>query len=151
MSKHKVQAAQRMRASLRRQAGSSLIESMAAIVIMSFGVLGIARFQTAMLMQSMDAQSRLAASALAEELLSMVHIDTNNAACYTLPAQGVCASPFATAQASAWATRATASIPGILGYVATMPDAGRFTVRLSWSSKAFKEPRYLEVDTDARP
>jgi hypothetical protein len=31
-----------------------------------------------------------------------------------------------------------------------MPDANTFNVALVWNSKAFKEPRTLQVSTDAR-
>lgn len=135
---------------LTNQSGSSLIESMISIVILSFGVLGIARLQTGMLVQSMDAQSRVAASALAEDLLSMVRIDTANAPCYTLPAQGACGSQFALSQVNAWAKRASSVIPGVLSYAASMPDATQFSVQVTWASKAFKEARNLQVLTDVR-
>lgn len=137
--------------SLRQQIGSSLIESMVAIVILSFGILGLARFQINMLVQSTDAHSRLAATALAEELLAMVRVDVLNAPCYTAPAQGSCASAFAAAQAGAWAIRAAKTIPGITSYVASMPDTSKFQVTLAWTSKAFKEDRKLQVTTDVRP
>ena len=134
-----------------KQFGSSLIESMLSIVILCFGILGLARFQFNMLVQSTDAQSRLVATALAEELLAMVRVDVVNAPCYTSPAQGACASPFAATQAQSWAAKAVQLIPGITSAVASMPDASKFNVALTWSSKAFKDPRTLQVTTDVRP
>jgi type IV pilus assembly protein PilV len=133
-----------------RQSGSSLIESMLAIVILSFGILGIARFQVGMLAQTTDAQSRLAASALADELLALVRVDLQNAPCYTAPASGNCSSPFAATQAMAWADKAAKANPKFTSFAATMPDAKTFQVALVWNSKAFKEPRTLQVSTDAR-
>jgi type IV pilus assembly protein PilV len=133
-----------------KQRGSSLVEAMIAIVILSFGILGLAKFQIGMLVQTTDAQSRLAATALAEELMSMVRVDVQNAACYTTPAQGTCASTFAASQTNLWAIKAAKAIPGITSYVASMPDANTFNVDLVWNSKAFKEPRSLQVSTDAR-
>lgn len=135
----------------RHQTGSSLVESMIAIVILSFGVLGLARFQVNMLAQSTDALSRLAATAQAEELLAMVRIDVLNAHCYTVPADGACGSTFAALQAQAWSTTAAKSIPGISSFAASMPDANTFQVALAWNSKAFKETRSLQVSTDVRP
>lgn len=132
------------------QLGSSLIESMISIVILSFGILGLARFQIGMLVQTTDSQSRLAASALAEELLSLVRVDVQNAPCYTSPAAGTCGSPFAATQAKAWSDKAAKAVPGFSSYVASMPDANTFNVALVWNSKAFKEPRTLQVSTDAR-
>lgn len=132
------------------QLGSSLIESMIAIVILSFGILGLARFQIGMLVQTTDSQSRLAATALAEELLSMVRVDLQNAPCYTTPAAGTCGSAFAANQAKAWSDKAAKAVPGFSSYIASMPDAKTFKVALVWNSKAFKEPRTLQVSTDAR-
>jgi type IV pilus assembly protein PilV len=138
------------RAKPSRQSGSSLIESMMAIVILSFGILGIARFQVGMLAQTTDSQSRLAATALADELLSLVRIDIQNAPCYTAPATGNCSSTFAAKQAKAWSDKAAKAVPAFTSYVASMPDAKTFQVALVWNSKAFKEPRKLQVSTDAR-
>jgi len=133
-----------------RQLGSSLIEAMISIIILSFGILGLAKFQIGMLVQTTDAQSRLAATALAEELLSMVRVDVRNATCYTTPAQGACGSTFAASQAKVWANKAARAIPGMTSYVASMPDTSTFKVDLVWTSKAFNEPRSLRVSTDAR-
>lgn len=134
-----------------RQSGSSLIESMVAIVILSFGILGLAKFQIGMLAQTTDAQSRLVASALAEELLSMVRVDLANAACYTTVPAGSCTSSFAVSQSKAWRDKATQAIPSITSCVASMTDGNTFNVSLVWNSKAFKEPRNLKVNTDVRP
>jgi type IV pilus assembly protein PilV len=133
-----------------RQSGSSLVEAMIAIVVLSFGILGLARFQIGMLAQTTDSQSRLAATALADELLSMVRVDIQNATCYTRPASGTCSSPFAATQAKAWSDKAAAAVPTFTSFVASMPDAKTFQVALVWNSKAFKEPRTLQVSTDAR-
>lgn len=136
---------------IQRQRGAGLIESMIAIVILSFGILGLARFQIGMLLQGTDAQSRLAASAMAEELLALVRVDVQNAPCYTLPAQSSCTSTFAVEQARAWSAKVASTVPGLTSHTATMPDASRFDVVLTWSSKAFKEGRTLKVTTDVRP
>jgi type IV pilus assembly protein PilV len=133
------------------QTGSSLIEAMVAIVILSFGILGLARFQIGMLAQTTDAQSRLTASALAEELLSMVRVDIPNAACYTTTPQVSCSSSFAASQVKNWTDKANKNIPGITSSIASMPDANTFNVFLVWRSKAFKELRSLKVNTDVRP
>lgn len=112
-----------IRHGLSRQIGSGLIESMLSIVILCFGILGLARFQVNMLVQSTDAQYRLVATALAEELLAMVRVDLANAPCYTNPVQGACSSPFAASQTKAWADRASKAIPGVTSVVTSMPDA----------------------------
>ncbi len=135
----------------RKQLGSGLIESLMSIAILSFGILGLARFQINMLVQSNDAQSRMTATALAEELLAMVRVDVTNAACYTSPAQGPCASTFAAAQAQAWTQRASTAMPGVTSVVASMPDSSKFSISLTWSSKAFRDQRTFQVITDVRP
>ena len=53
---------QRTRALPRRQRGSSLIEGLAALVIFSFGMLGLAGLKTQMMQQSSHAQLRRRAS-----------------------------------------------------------------------------------------
>lgn len=136
---------------VKKQTGSGLIESLMSIAILSFGILGLARFQINMLVQSTDAQSRLTATALAEELLAMVRVDVVNAPCYTNPAKGICANKFAATQAQTWADKASTAIPGLTSVVASMPDASKFSVTLTWSSKALKDKRTLEVTTDVRP
>jgi len=139
-----------IRLGIRKQRGSGLIESMLSIVILCFGVLGLARFQINMMAQSTDAQYRLVAMALAEELLAMVRVDVANAPCYTNPAQGACSSTFAAAQTKTWTDKVSKAIPGVTSAVTSMPDATRFNVALVWSSKAFKEQRTLQVATDVR-
>lgn len=136
--------------SRRRQKGGSLLEPLIAISVLSFGLLGLAKFQVNMLSQTTDSQARAAATALSEDLLTQVRVDLMNAPCYTWPAAGMCGSPFAQDQTRAWSTRAQASLPGFVSATATMPDATKFKVTLQWTSKAFREPRTYEVTTDVR-
>lgn len=134
-----------------RQRGIGLIEPMVAIVILCFGLLGLVQFQVKMISQGTDAQARIAAAALSDDLLTQVRIDLRNVDCYTFPQTGQCLSPFAKAQTAAWAERAQALLPGFVSAGSTLPDPTRFKVTLRWTSKAFKETRVNEVTTDARP
>lgn len=138
------------RFSIPRQRGAGLIEPLVAIAILSVGILGIAQFQFGMVAQGTDAQARLVAAGFADELAAQMRVDAANAACYTLPQDGLCASPLAAQQAEDWETRAGAALPGFLDATATLEPNSQFVVTLRWTSKAFVEPRQLEVRTDVR-
>jgi len=133
------------------QQGVGLLDGLVAVAILSVGLLGLARFQTGLLAQSTEAQGRMAASQLADELLNTVLVDTANAGCYTLPATGGCGSAAASTRALDWQTRALAALPGTHTATSTL-DAGtqRFTVTLTWTGKAARDAHTLQMATDAR-
>ena len=95
-----------------RQRGIGLIDAVIAMAILSFGLLGMTRLQGRMVTASTDAQLRQTAMQMADELLSTALVDTANAACYTVPAAGACASEDAAAAAEDWDTRVGAALPG---------------------------------------
>jgi len=121
-----------------------------ALVILSFGVLAMTRLQGRLLAQGSEAQQRLAATQLGDELLSHALIDVNNAACYTLPQAGACGNSGAATRTSAWATRVTDALPGPATSTATI-NGDRFTVVITWTGKGSGDTRTLEVTTDVRP
>lgn len=142
---------------LRRQRGLGLVEALIALAILSFGLLGLSRLQARMLTQGTEAQARLQASQIADELLDMALVDPGNAACYTVPAAGNCGVPAAATAAAGWAASAVAALPG----GATGATAGatlgnnQLAVRLTWRGKpstqdANPPTRVLEVRTDVR-
>ena len=131
--------------------GFGLLEGLIAVLILSLGLLGLARFQTRLLAQTTEAQSRVQASALADELLSTVLVDAGNAGCYTLPQTGDCSSDSAIARATEWETRALAALPGATAPTSTLDaTTRRFTVNLNWTGKASRDAHQLEMSTDAR-
>lgn len=135
----------------RHARGVGLIDGLIALAILSFGLLGMTRLQGRMISSATDAQSRTTAAQLADELLGTVLVDTANAACYTLPAAGACASPAASARTAEWAQRVTASLPGPAGSgVVWVPGSGRMTVSITWTDRAATEARLLQVSTDVR-
>lgn len=134
-----------------RQRGSSLLEGLIAIAILSVGILGLARFQLGMLSQTTDSQSRLVAVSLVDELLTQMRVDPANVNCYTLPQTGGCASAQAREQAQAWQERVEAEVPGFVGVTAERDGPFQFVVEMQWRSKAFTDTRSLEVRTDVRP
>lgn len=133
----------------RAQRGVGLLDAMIALAILAFGMLGMTRMQSNLVKQATDSQARLTASQLGDELLSTALVDLGNAACYTLPAAGACASVAARASTDAWKTRVLAALPGTPS--ATSALAGdRLTVTISWTDKAAAEARTLQVTTDVR-
>ncbi len=137
--------------SARTPRGMGLLEGLIAVAILSFGMLGLARFQTTLMAQTTDSRSRTTATQLADELLSTVLVDTGNAGCYTLPNPSGCTSSAAALRAADWKVRALAALPGDHTAVATL-DGGtqRFTVTVTWTGKGGSDPHTLQVSTDAR-
>ena len=127
-----------------------MVEAMISLLILSFGILGLAHFQMSMLAQSTDSQQRLAASALSEEILAYVRSDLSNVACYTLPQAGTCASSFAQSQATSWLSRAGQSITGFTGATLTLAGANQISVALNWTSRSSRQAHQHAVTTDVR-
>jgi type IV pilus assembly protein PilV len=134
-----------------RQRGVGLIDALIAIVILSFGLIGMTRMQGRMVSSATDAQLRTTAVGLADELLNTVLVDTTNAACYTLPAAGACASAAATARTTDWAGRVAATMPGSVTKTVTLDAAtGLMTVSIGWTGRDGSDPRLMNVVTDVR-
>lgn len=133
----------------RPQRGVALLEGLIALAVLSFGILGLARFQVGLLKQTTDARERAQAAVLADELLAYVRSDAANAACYTVPQAGTCGSTSAIDLTSRWTARVTAAHFAMP--VASLPSGNRFSASISWTSRAFNETRTHEVSTDVRP
>jgi len=134
----------------RRPRGVGLLDAMIALAILAFGLLGMTRLQTNLVRQSTDSQTRLTAVQLGDELLSTVLVDAGNAACYTIPAAGVCASATAASAATLWYADVQTSLPGYSS--ATSVLAGdQLTVTIQWTDRTDgNETRTLQVTTDVR-
>ncbi len=130
--------------------GMGLFDALIALAILSFGMLGLTRFQGRMVTQATEVQARSLAAQAADELLNTALVDVDNAACYTWPAAGVCANAAARGSTALWAYRATGTLPGTTTSAATL-DNGRLTVVLTWTGKDSQEQRRLEAATDVRP
>lgn len=138
--------------------GGSLLEPLVAIAILSFGMLGLAKFQLNMLVQSSDARARLEATTLAEELLAQVRVDPANAGCYaTAPPAGTCGFANALESYRNWQTKALAKLPGNANVNATVlaelnkPEVNQFRVVLTWANKGSEEAHSFTAITDVRP
>lgn len=138
----------------RRVRGFGLIDALIALAILAFGLLGMTRLQARVLAQATESQSRMTASQLGDELVSLALVDNTNAPCYTLPAAGVCGSAAATAIADDWELRALAALKDgstvTATYTDTGSDSGRFSVVITWTGKQTGDTRRLEATTDVR-
>lgn len=133
-----------------RSRGVTLIDSLIALAILAFGMLGMTRLQTRALAQGTEAQARLTAVQFVDELLSSALIDAVNRNCYTLPAAGTCGSATARAFTNDLKTRAEAALPsGAITSTYTAAN-GQLTVRFTWTGKESGETRVQEGTTDVR-
>lgn len=139
--------------SRKAQRGVGLFDSLVALAILAFGMLALARMQTRLVAQGTDAQLRLTASRLADELLNTALVDRVNAQCYVVPVTGSCGSTNARTQVEAWAARAAAELPDGVAVASLEPSAAAnpLTVTLTWSAKGSTDQRTLKVSTDVSP
>jgi type IV pilus assembly protein PilV len=139
-----------MVAPLRRcQRGGSLIDGLVALLVLSLGVLGMARFQASTIAEATEGQQRVLATQVAEELLSLALVDAANAGCYELPAAGACGSITSRNLAEAWSVRASAALPAANAVVTNGLD-GRLQVQFRWVGKGSGDVRQVELSTDVR-
>ena len=132
--------------------GFGLFDALISMAILSFGLLAMTRFQTRVLAQSTEAQSRQVATQLAAEQLSTVLVDVHNAACYTKPQAGACANATAIANTTLWANRVAQALPGTVTTGATLDNAtGRMTLTITWVGKNSGDTRTFQAVTDVRP
>jgi type IV pilus assembly protein PilV len=135
-----------------RQRGFGLFDALISLAILTFGLLAMTRFQTRMVAQTTESQSRQVATQLAAEHLSTVLVDVGNAACYTVPAAGTCGNAGAKTRTEAWATRVSSSLPGTVSSSVGLDSAtGLMTLVISWTGKDSSDPRTLRTVTDVRP
>ncbi len=137
---------------MRRRAvrGVGLFDALIALAILSFGLLAMTRFQGRVVTKVTEANARLTAVQLGDELLNTALVDVGNAACYTLPASGTCASTAARARTTDWAARAGSALPGTVTARSTLGVDGRLTVALEWRGQESRETRSLVAVTDVR-
>jgi len=139
----------------RAQRGVGLMEALIALAILAFGMLAMTRFQTRLIGAGTEAQNRLVAMRFGDELLNMVRVDTDNAACYTSP-QGACASTTASSARTKWLSDVQASLPQSQTPVAQI-SGNQMTVTINWNAKATGEEEsalaahQVQVTTDVRP
>jgi type IV pilus assembly protein PilV len=133
--------------------GMSLVDALIGMSLMAFGMLALAGFQTRMVAQTTEAQTRAVAMQFANELLNTALVDPDNLACYSFPAAGACASAVARNNTLLWGQRVGNDLPGPVAVTATQVGT-RMTVVIGWSGKATAEDaavaRRLQVETDVQ-
>lgn len=129
--------------------GYGLIEALISIVILSFGILGIAQFQVVTLAKSTDNQARLQAIATADELLTMMKLDAPNSTCYTMPSAGGCASQTASTYLGTVTSQLSSTLPGFQSLTSTI-NGNTVNVTIKWTSKAYKDTRSYTMVSDLR-
>ena len=140
--------------SRRRQAGTSLIEGLVAMVIFAFATLGVLALQSSMMRHNMNAQVRAQASFLAEQLLGLATADPGNVGCYTVGNLGGCGSAEAGLMVSDWESSVQQWLPGAasLAPQATYDaGTGRFQLTLRWQRDTETVVNNLVVETAIRP
>ncbi len=119
-----------------RQYGIAQIGGLVAICIFTTGVPGIAALQLKLLQQSTNAQTRMQASYLAEELVSLAAADRANASWYAITAgtPATCTATVAKSGVSDWLARAQAALPQASSNAPTTTyrTDGTFRVTLYW-------------------
>ena len=99
------------------QQGAVLLESLIAILLFSFGVLGLAGLQAAMIKNTADSKYRADASYIAQQKIGQMWTDPDNLATY----------PGTT-------TDISALLPGG-SLTVIQPGAGQFTVTITWQKQ----------------
>jgi type IV pilus assembly protein PilV len=118
------------------QQGSSLLEGLVTLAIFTFGMLGLASLQTRMIEQGTNAQLRVQASYLAEEMLGLAAADKANVACYQMTSTGPssCGNTVAHNAAVDWRSRVLAALPGASASPPTVTYAvnGQLAITILW-------------------
>lgn len=133
----------------RGQRGIGLLDALIGLALLSVGMLALAGFQTKLVAQTTEAQSRAQAMQHANELLNTALVDPANLDCYSLPASGNCASAAARAKTDQWGQSVLQQLPGALTAQATR-DGTRLTVLIEWTREPAAETRRLQVTTDVQ-
>lgn len=130
--------------------GLGLLDALIGLALLGFGMLALAGFQTRMVAQTTEAQTRAVAMQFANELLTTAFVDPSNLDCYSMPDNGLpCASTAARTNTNDWALRVANALPGPV--TATSIRTGtRLEVRIDWFGKGSNDPRELTVVTDVR-
>lgn len=138
-----------------RQRGAGLFDALVAMTILAFGMLAMTKFQARLVAQGTEAQTRMAALQLADELVNLAIVDPNNAGCYTVPPAGACASEAARAMTDAWAERVRDALPGETDPTSTVAADGQLTVVINWDERKTGDEtpmaRQLTAVSDVRP
>lgn len=115
------------------QVGVALLEVLIAILIVSFGILGIIGLQANSIALSSDAHYRVDAGAFAERLIAEMWVDPINLASYAYGGSGAVPAPLATWYANL--TTGSGALPGASTYKPTVTIGADnvVTVTIRWA------------------
>jgi type IV pilus assembly protein PilV len=120
------------------QRGSSLIEALIALLILSIAILGIIGLQANLLRIGSQAQYRMQASLLAQNIAGMISVDGPNVGCYALVARSDFPCPASSTQgaeqAQAWREEVLATLPNASEPSIAVAANRIATVTLSWKA-----------------
>ena len=135
----------------RQLRGFGLFDALISMAVLAFGLLAMTRFQSHMVAQATESQSRQMATQLAAEHLSTLLVDLEHAPCYTLPQAGNCTSAGAKLRTAEWAGRVATALPAPVSTTAALDAAtSRMTLTINWIGKDSGDTRTLQAVTDVR-
>lgn len=146
-----------MTTSARRETGVAMLEVLIAILIMSFGLLGVAGMQLVGMRSSNTAHLRSVATFQAYDIADRMRAnmtavrDTNasnnysSISCATTYSSPSCAGPFGAAgctptemrnyDAAAWCTTNASLLPGGGGTVSNVANSNAFQITITWTER----------------
>ncbi|WP_210545830.1 hypothetical protein [Rhodoferax sp. PAMC 29310] len=124
---------------MKSQKGSALLEAMVAILVFSFGILGLLGLQAVSIKNSIDAKYRSDASYIANQIIAQMWVDRSNIDSYAhLQAGAVCAytgTASTNANVTGWISQASSQLPGAASaktqILVTTPVAGIRQVKVT--------------------
>jgi len=129
--------------------GVGLLDALIGLALLSVGMLALAGFQTRMVVQTTEAQTRAVAMQFANELLSTALVDPDNLDCYSLPATGTCTSAAARNSTNLWGARVAQGLPAPVSVRAVL-DGTELSVVIDWAARGGPDPFRLQVVTDVQ-
>lgn len=128
-----------------QERGFILLEVLVAILIFSFGILGLVGLQANMINEQSAAKYRSDAGYLAGELTGLIWADVTNIGSYAgSVGSGNCASY---ARCKDWASKVAATLPAGSSTVVTDSTTGDVAVTIGWSMPGGNSHRYLMATT----
>jgi len=141
---------------LKHQKGTTLLEALIALAILSFAILGLMALQTSLLRQTGQSKSRVQATLLAQNLMGLISVNKDQASCY-LTTGASCSSTDASTQMTTWKNEVLAALPNATSteVLAAMPSSqnpsvvlgsdNSITITLGWKDKSDSAVRNLII------
>ena len=131
------------------QSGVSMVELLVALLIFSFGMLGLAGLQTRTLSFNQSSLYRSQATALADDLLDRLRVDRSNAisgaydSAITVKSADITAgSVLATNEMKDWKAQVESLLPDSRASVAiNAPSAGSVTITIEWDDSRGRDAK----------